>query len=93
MNHPLPYSDTDPQILEKWYELLRGMSVEDKLTRVFELTSMALAMAERGVRMRHPNASDREVFLRTAALHLSRDEMIRAYGWDPREHDEPGCGI
>jgi len=31
----------------------------------------------------HPEASDREVFLRVAARHLPRDLMIRAYQWDP----------
>jgi hypothetical protein len=43
-------------------------------------------MAAAGVRSRYPAADEREVFLRVAAQSLSRDEMIRAYHWDPQEH-------
>ena len=49
----------------------------------FELSDFAVRMAESGVRARYPEASEREVFLRSAALRLPRDLMIRAYGWDP----------
>ena len=68
-------------------EVLRRMSDGEKITSVFELIHFARMMAETGVRSRYPAAGDREVFLRTAALYLSRDEMIRAYQWDPQEHE------
>ena len=90
MRHPPPYSDTDPQALAVWFETLRKQSPGEKIAAVFELTAMAWEMAERGVRSRYPTASDREVFLRTAALHLSREEMIRAYQWDPKEYEQSG---
>jgi hypothetical protein len=76
-----------------WVETLRNQSAGEKIAAVFELTVMAWDMAERGVRSRYPNASEREVFLRTAALHLSRDEMIRAYQWDPQEHEQSGARV
>jgi hypothetical protein len=88
VRHPLPYSDTDPKAMTVWVETLRNKSAGEKIAAVFELTAMAWEMAERGVRSRYPNASEREVFLRTAALHLTRDEMIRAYHWDPQEHEQ-----
>ena len=66
-----------------WIDLLRKKSDGEKIAAVFELIDLACEMAEIGVRSRYPQASDREVFLRTAALRLSRDEMIRAYQWDP----------
>jgi hypothetical protein len=84
MQHPRPYSDTDPAAMAVWLDLLRKKSEGEKLTALFDLIGFAWDMAEIGVRSRYPNASDREVFLRTAALHLSRDEMIRAYRWDPQ---------
>ena len=62
----------------------------DKLKLTLDLSQFALQMSEAGVRARYPQADDREVFLRTAALHLSRDLMVRAYGWDPHEHEESG---
>lgn len=90
MRHPEPYSDTDPRAMAVWVSLLRNQSAAEKIAAVFELTALAWDMAERRVRSRYPNASESEVFLRTAALHLSRDEMIRAYQWDPQEHEQPG---
>lgn len=93
MRHPLPYSDTDPRAMAVWVETLRNQSAGEKIAAVFELTAMAWEMAERGVRSRYPNASDREVFLRTAALHLTREEMMRAYQWDPQEHEQSGACV
>ncbi len=84
MRHPRPYSDTNPAAMEVWLDALRKKSDGDKIAAVFDLIGLAWEMAEMGVRSRYPNATDREVFLRTAALHLSRDEMIRAYRWDPQ---------
>ena len=85
MPHPRPYSDTDPAALEAWLAVLRKKSDGEKLEALFDLIGLAWEMAEIGVRSRYPDASDREVFLRTAALHRTRDEMIRAYHWDPLE--------
>ena len=89
MQHPRPYSDTDPAAMAVWLDLLRSRSDDQKIAALFELIGFAWEMAEMGVRSRYPNATDREVFLRTAALHRSRDEMIRAYQWDPLEHEQP----
>jgi hypothetical protein len=47
-------------------------------------------MAESGVRAACPNASEREIFLRTAALRIPRDLMIKAYGWDPERDGKSG---
>ncbi len=89
MQHPRPYSDTDPAAMAVWLDLLRKKSDSEKIAAVFELIDFAREMAQIGVRSRYPNAGDREIFLRTAALYLSRDEMIRAYHWDPLEHEQP----
>ena len=83
MQHPRPYSDTDPAAMAVWLNLLRRRSDSEKIAAVFELIGFAWDMAESGVRSRYPDAGEREVFLRTAALHLTREEMIRAYHWDP----------
>jgi len=72
--------------MEVWLGLLRGKTPGERIEMVFELTDFALRMAESGVRVRHPDASEREVFLRSAALRLPRELMIRAYGWDPEQH-------
>lgn len=84
MEHPQPYSDTDPRAMEVWLDLQRRMPAGEKIAAVLAASQLVLAMSEAGVRLANPKANDREVFLQTAARHLSRDLMIRAYGWDPQ---------
>ena len=88
-----PYADTTPEVMQVWLEHLRNMTPGGKIATVFELIRFARDMAAAGVRSRHPNADEREVFLRVAALHLTRDEMIRAYHWDPQDHDDSERGV
>lgn len=88
MPHPADFvDDTDPKALEVFYELQRQRSPAQKLEDVFELSEWMFQLQEAGVRLRYPGISDREVFLRAAALRIPRDLMIKAYGWDPEEHD------
>ena len=90
MDHPQPYSDTDPRAMQVWLDLQRKMPPGDKLAAVLAASQFVLQIYEAGVRLQYPEAGEREVFLRTAARHLSRDLMIRAYGWDPEQHANPG---
>ena len=87
--HPEEFTDTDPRVMEVWLDLQRRMPPGDKLKAVFDASEFVLSMYEAGVRLDHPDASDREVLLRVAARHLSRDLMIRAYGWDPEGDEDP----
>ena len=84
------FTDTDPRALEVWLSLQRRMSLGEKLLAVLEASRFLLQMYEAGVRLEHPRASEREVFLRTAARHLDRTLMTRAYGWDPALHGDTG---
>ncbi len=85
--HPAEFTDTDPRAMEVWLELLRNKTPGERIAMAFDLTNFALRMAESGVRANYPDASEREIFLRAAALRLPRDLMIRVYGWDPEAHD------
>ena len=69
--------------MEVFVELHRKMSPGEKLEQALRMTEMVWRLAETGVRQRHPDAGEREVFLRFAALHLDRDLMLRVYGWRP----------
>ena len=86
MRHPPGLTDTAPHAREVWMDVLRSKTPGERIAIAFNLTELALRMAESGVRARHPGASEREVFLRCAALRLPRDLMIRAYGWGPEAH-------
>jgi hypothetical protein len=83
MKHPQLCVDIDPWSSQLFAEISRRMTPGQRLAKVFELSEYAFKMAEFCVRERFPLAKDREIFLRTAATHLTREEMIRAYGWDP----------
>ncbi len=89
MPQPDSFSDTDPRSLEVLLALQRRMPPEQKVALVFELSDMLLRLSEQRVRELHPGASETEVFLRMASRHLDRDTMIRAYGWDPADHEPP----
>jgi len=76
--------------MEVWLDLLRRKPPGERLARALDLSGFVLQLSEAGVRARHPQADDREVFLRTAAQHLPRELMIRAYGWDPEADAHSG---
>ena len=80
--------DTSPQALEIFYEIQRRRPPEQKLSDAFDLSQGLFDLAMAGVRTRHPEADEREVFLRTVATRLPRELMVRAYGWDPLDHAE-----
>ena len=69
--------------MEVWLGVLRQKTPGERIAMVFAMTDFVLRMSESGVRARHPEASEREVFLRSVALRLPKDLMIRAYGWHP----------
>jgi hypothetical protein len=59
------------------------MSPAQKLRIVGELYDAAQMLARTGIRARHPDADEREMRLRLAALRLDRETMVRWFGWDP----------
>ena len=81
--------DTSPEMERHLIEAYRGMDAVEKVQRLTELSLASREWAEAGIRDRHPNADDREVFIRLASLRLDRDTMIRLFDWDP---DERGYG-
>ena len=88
MSHPEEYTDTDPRAMEVWLGLLRNKTPGERIEMALQLSGFAIQMSQGGVRAAHRAAPEREIFLRSAALRLPRDLMIRAYRWDPHEHDD-----
>ncbi len=81
----MPLSDTSPRAEDFLIERLRAMSPAAKLVMVQRLNRELIVLSRAGIRARHGNISERELLLRTAALRLPRDTMIRVFGWDPEE--------
>jgi len=90
MRHHPAFADTSHDAMDVWLDLQRKKAPGEKLALVLEASQFVLQLYEMGVRRLHPEADDREVLLRVAARHLSRDLMIRAYGWDPEADGHSG---
>ncbi len=78
--------DTHPDIQRMLLDGYRRMSPAEKLRRVAELNETVLELAAARVKEERPGIDERELRLRVASLWLSRDSMIRAFGWDPELH-------
>jgi hypothetical protein len=77
------YSDTDAKAFEVFLSLQRSMTPAEKIQAVFEQNELLRSTAEARERQLHPQASDREIFLRVTAHRLDRETMLRVYGWCP----------
>jgi hypothetical protein len=78
-----PANDTSKEAEQVYLQLLRESPPWRKAAMVDSLTRSCRDLAAAGIRMRRPNASEREVWLRLAALWLDRDVMMRVFHWDP----------
>ena len=77
---PVPLSlDTSPEIERLQVEQWRRMSPAEKAALVSGLTQAAYDLTLAGIRLRHPDASPREQFLRLAIITLGPDLARRAY--------------
>ena len=77
------YSDTEPKALKAFLDIQRRRNPTQKVQAVFELNRLLRALAETNERALHPEADDREIFLRGVARRLDRQTMKRVYGWCP----------
>ena len=79
--------DTSPEAEEAYFSILRKRSPGERVLAAARLTQTVNALALAGIRERYPQADERELFLRLAALRLGRRAVIDAYGWDPDNRD------
>lgn len=77
--------DTSEAVDRLLMERYRKMTPSDKLRMVTELNQTVEAMALAGLRQRYPDAPERELRLRLAAIRYGRELVIKAFGWDPDE--------
>lgn len=76
-------SDTSLCAERAQFAIWRRMTPAEKFAAFLALQQTASDLAAAGIRLRHPHADAREVFLRRVARHLDRATMQRCYGWDP----------
>jgi hypothetical protein len=76
--------DTTPESQRKQYELMRRLSGEQKLSLAFELTDTMRQLIIADLHHRFPQADATEIRRRFIARVLPREDVIRAYGFDPK---------
>ena len=76
-------ADTTPEAQRMHYELMRGLSSSQRLALAFELTQATRQLILANLRHRFPKASEEEIRRRFIARVLPREDVIRAYGFDP----------
>lgn len=62
---------------------LRAMSMAERFELLRSLILFTDSVARAGIRLRHPNADEREIGLRSLALRLDAESMRTYYDWDP----------
>jgi hypothetical protein len=76
--------DTTPEAQRKHYELMRKLSPEQRLSMAFALTDATRNLILADLHHRFPEASENEIKRRFIARVLPREDVICAYGFDPK---------
>ncbi|HEX9893749.1 MAG TPA: hypothetical protein VGA78_07475 [Gemmatimonadales bacterium] len=82
-------SDTSAEALRVQYRLYGAMTAAEKLKLVGELTLTASRFALAGLSLRFPEADQRELLLRLAALRLGEATVAQVYGWPATGRMQP----
>jgi len=72
--------DTPPEVQRIHYEMIRKMPIGRRLELVFGACEMGRHIAMAGLRMRHPNATEQELWWLWAHQHLGQELFDRVYG-------------
>jgi hypothetical protein len=76
--------DTTPKAQQMHFELMRQLPGWQRLTLAFDLTQAMRRLVLADIRRRYPVAAEEEVRRRFISRVLPREDVIRAYGFDPR---------
>lgn len=72
-------ADTTADIEQRQVDAWRRLSPLERLHLVSETTRAVMSLSLAGIRHRHPQASERECFLRLTAILLGADTARRVY--------------
>lgn len=76
--------DTTPDAQSKQFELMRNLSPAQKLSLAFALTDTMRDLIRADLHHQFPHADETELRQRFIARVLPREDVIRAYGFDPK---------
>lgn len=78
-------SDTTPEALRKHFEMMRCVPASKRLALAFELTEAGRKLILADLHQKFPDAGEEEIRSRFIARVLPCADVIRAYGFDPRQ--------
>ena len=76
--------DTSPDAQRKHYELMRRLTPEKRLSMAFALTDTTRQLIVADLQHKYPQENAEELRRRFIARVLPREDVIRAYGFDPK---------
>jgi hypothetical protein len=76
--------DTTPDAQRKQFELIQRLTPEQRFSLAFALTDATRQVVLADLRHRFPRANDDEIKRRFIARVLPCEDVIRAYGFDPK---------
>ena len=79
--------DTSPEAHEAQLAVLRRMTLGERMTLVLEMMDEGFELARDGIRLRHPDYDDRQVFLAFVRM-LHGDELFSKV-WPGQPRLEP----
>ena len=85
-------ADTSPEAWKVFIELQARMSPSEKLRRTFEYSAFVQSLAEGNLRQLYPQASEREIFLRSARQRLGAELFHKVYGDELADERAPRTG-
>jgi hypothetical protein len=77
--------DTHPAVAKMIIDGYRRMTPAEKLARCGDLSSAVRQLSAARIRAEHPEADEREVRVRVAALLYPAELLRRAVGWVPEQ--------
>jgi hypothetical protein len=80
VSYPTRSPDTDHLAETVQLEIYRRMPTGRKIRLVFEAIDLSRALAEAGIRSRHPEAGREEIRRRLLGLRLGEELATRVYG-------------
>ena len=79
--------DTTPEAQRKHYELMSRLSPTQRLKLAFDLTEATRKLIISDLQRRYPQADAAFIRRKFIARVLPREDVIRAYGFDPKTED------
>jgi hypothetical protein len=82
-------ADTDPAIYRMQLEMLGRLEPRQRLANLYGILEAVEMASFGGMRRRFPLADDREIRARIAAQRYGDALAAAAFGWSPKQVDEP----